>query len=236
MVVTVIGRGHSGTRILSEIFRKTGIYMGEHINSSGDLIPPDKMYQACRIFGNYVKYVGNFEWDFTYLNKCKIPNEFIVLIEEYLNDILTSNNLNKGWKIPETTLIYPWIIRLYPDVKYVYLIRNPYDNILKRHVTDYLSEFNINAEKSNDEMFNRAMSWLYQKKIVENTPKPQYFYEMRFENLVLNPEKEIEKLSEFLKIILNTFEPNKNAVNRFQKYNMDSYDFLEDSMEKMGYK
>ena len=89
--------------------------MGEPLNVSGDLLPPEKMYDACRVFAQYVKYEGNNTWDFSTVNTCPIPNEFKVLIEEYLHTVFESKSEYKGWKIPETTLVYPWIARMYPD-------------------------------------------------------------------------------------------------------------------------
>jgi hypothetical protein len=42
-MVTVIGRGHSGTRAMSHTLSASGVYMGATLNRSGDLIPPEAM-------------------------------------------------------------------------------------------------------------------------------------------------------------------------------------------------
>ena len=44
VLVTVIGRGHGGTRAISHTLSESGVYMGAELNKSGDLIPPDDMY------------------------------------------------------------------------------------------------------------------------------------------------------------------------------------------------
>ena len=44
----------------------------------------------------------------------KIDPRFTKLIESYLSSVLQSPALRKGWKIPETTLIFPWIVRMFP--------------------------------------------------------------------------------------------------------------------------
>ena len=59
MLITIIGRGHSGTRSISHTLSASGVFMGEPLNVSGDLLPPQKMYDACRVFAQYVKYLGN---------------------------------------------------------------------------------------------------------------------------------------------------------------------------------
>ena len=70
--------------------------------------------------------------------------EFVRLIESFLHTVLESKAENKGWKIPETTLCYPWIAKMFPDIKYIHWVRDPRDCVLAAHVTDDLSVFNIN--------------------------------------------------------------------------------------------
>ena len=40
MLITVIGRGHSGTRAMSHTLSASGVFMGAPLNVSGDLVPP----------------------------------------------------------------------------------------------------------------------------------------------------------------------------------------------------
>ena len=117
MTVTVIGRGHSGTRSISHTLTASGFFMGEPQNVSGDLLPPEKMYEACRVFAKYVEYKGNTEWDFSKVLSMDPVPEFRTLTEEYLSSVLKSDAPLKGWKIPETTLVYPWIVKMFPDIK-----------------------------------------------------------------------------------------------------------------------
>ena len=69
----------------------------------------------------------------------EIPGEFVDLIEGYLSSVLGSSAEHRGWKIPETTLVFPWIARLYPECKYIYWIRDPRDSIIGAHLTDDLA-------------------------------------------------------------------------------------------------
>ncbi|MCX7934877.1 MAG: hypothetical protein N3A66_06420, partial [Planctomycetota bacterium] len=114
MMVTVIGRGHSGTRAISHTLSASGVFMGAPLNVSGDLLPPEAMYEACRVFARYVVWKGGLEWDFSRVFTSEIPEEFRSLIERYLTSVRESKADHKGWKIPETTLVYPWILRLFP--------------------------------------------------------------------------------------------------------------------------
>src|SRR5512135_1593427 len=109
MLVTVIGRGHSGTRAMSHTLSASGVYMGEPLNVSGDLLPPQAMYDACRVLAKHVRWNGDRNWDWGELFQMPVPEEFTSLIQEYLKVVLASESEHKGWKIPETTLVCPWI-------------------------------------------------------------------------------------------------------------------------------
>ena len=53
-LITIIGRGHSGTRAMSHTLTASGVFMGEPLNRSGDLLPPQDMYDACRVLAPFV--------------------------------------------------------------------------------------------------------------------------------------------------------------------------------------
>ena len=121
-IITVIGRGHSGTRAIAHTLYASGVFMGHTLNRSGDKVPPHALYAACRVMAKYVKWKGGLEWDFDDLHSAKINPEFEDLIGEYLQDIASDRLEHKGWKLPETTLIYPWIVRMFPDIHYIHWI------------------------------------------------------------------------------------------------------------------
>ena len=137
-MITIIGRGHGGTRAMSHTLIASNVFMGEPLNRSGDLLPPQAMYDACRVLARHVAWTGGLAWDFSALHTMPIPDEFTDLIHEYLKKVLAAKDEHKGWKIPETTLVFPWIVRMFPEIKYIHWVRNPRDNILARHLTDDL--------------------------------------------------------------------------------------------------
>ena len=110
--VTVIGRGHSGTRAMSQTLAEGGVFMGAPLNPSWDLVPPEDMYEACRVMARHVAYLGHNRWDFSKLHTMPIDPAFTRLIESFLASVVASDAPRKGWKIPETTLVFPWIVRL----------------------------------------------------------------------------------------------------------------------------
>ena len=74
--VTIIGRGHSGTRAISQTLSDSGDFMGAPLNGSWDLIPPGDMYDACRVLARHVKWSGGLQWDWSALHTMEIPEEF----------------------------------------------------------------------------------------------------------------------------------------------------------------
>ena len=75
-LITVIGRGHSGTRAISHTLTASNVFMGEPLNKSGDLLPPQDMYDACRVLAPYVYRKSELEWDWSDLLTMDIPEEF----------------------------------------------------------------------------------------------------------------------------------------------------------------
>ena len=235
-LITVIGRGHSGTRAISHTLSASGVFMGEPLNESGDLLPPQAMYDACRIIAPYVRWVGGVEWDFSELFGTGIPLEFTSLIETYLTSVLTSDAAHKGWKIPETTLAFPWIGRMFPEAKYIFWIRDPRDCILKRHVTDDLRDFGIDYPETDDERLRRAISWKYQYDLVKATPRPKNWIEVRFEDFVLKQEETLARLEDFLGFELERTPVRPEAVGRWKTAEGTTFfDFLAPAMREYRY-
>ena len=235
-MVTIIGRGHSGTRAISHTLSASGVFMGEPLNVSGDLLPPESMYDACRVLAQYVHWDGEMGWDWSDLHRMDIPAEFTELITAYLVSVRESPSENKGWKIPETTLVFPWIARMFPEIKYIFWIRNPRDCILGGHITDNMHDFGIPYPDTEDERLRRAISWKYQYDLVKAMPKPAHWIEVRFEDFVLKQAETLARIEDFLQIKLATIPVQTDAVGRWKlDEGVNYYDFFEPAMIEYGY-
>jgi hypothetical protein len=236
MLVTVIGRGHSGTRAMSHTLTASGVFMGEPLNESGDLVPPQAMYDACRVLAPYVRWTGGLEWDFSALAETPIPPEFETLVRSYLQTVLASPAAHRGWKIPETTLALPWILRLFPEAKYIFWIRDPRDCILGHHLTDDLSWLGVSAPAATDDLHRRAISWKYQYDLVKATRRPANWIEVRFEDFVLRQDETLARLGEFLGLKLAKIPVRPETVGRWRSDpTATSYDFLEPALRAYDY-
>jgi hypothetical protein len=237
-LITIIGRGHSGTRAMSHTLSASGVFMGEPLNVSGDLLPPEAMYDACRVLAPHVRWLGGLNWDWYTLHTMDIPAEFTRLIESYLKTVRTSTARRRGWKIPETTLVYPWITRMFsaPDTKYIFWIRDPRDSILGGHLTDDLRDFGISYPPTDNLYERRAISWKYQYDLVKATPRPAHWIEVRFEDFVLRQDETLARLEKFLGINLAKVPVNPQAVGRhLRDPKARSFDFFEPALREYGY-
>ena len=235
-LIIVIGRGHSGTRAISHTLYASGVYMGRLLNRSGDKVPPDALYDACRLMAKQVNCLGGLSWDFSELNKGQIDPEFDRLIDRYLQDILGDSSEQKGWKIPETTLVYPWIARRFPEARYIHWIRDPRDSIIGPHNTDDLGEFGIQYPATDNVRERRAISWYYQYQIVKATPDPKNLITIRFEDFVAKQEETLERLEAFLGIPLARIVVRRDPVGRWRTDHEQHYfDFFEAAMAEQGY-
>ena len=235
-LITVIGRGHSGTRAMSHTLSASGVYMGEPLNRSGDLLPPEDMYEAARVFGRHVCWRGDLRWDWSQAFATEPTREFVALIRSYLKTVLESPAQHVGWKIPETTLCYPWIQRMFPQAKYIFWIRDPRDSIVGRHVTDDLGRFGIAYPETEDERLRRAISWKYQYDLVRATPRPEHWIEVRFEDFVLKQVETLARLEDFLSLELAVIPVQTEPVGRWRSdEGRHDYPFFEPALRAYGY-
>lgn len=235
-MITVIGRGHGGTRAISHTLSESGVYMGAKLNSSSDLVPPGDMYEACRVIARRVRWLGDLRWDFSHLFDGEIDPEFVRLVNSFLESVLASDAEHKGWKLPETILALPWIQRMFPEAKYIHWVRDPRDSIIGSHVTDDLNDFNVEYPKTDDVRLRRAISWKYQYDLLKATPRPKYWIKVRFEDFVLKQDETLARLEEFLGIKLAKIPVRTEPVGRWKRDDgVNYFDFLEPAMREHGY-
>lgn len=198
-MIVVFGKGHSGTRVLATTLINSGIPFPGKLNATLDLVPAGTIYDACRIFARYVRGT-QAKWDFDHVVNTEVDIRFSKILAEYLTPVLNFNpGFEAGWKLPEATLIYPWLTRLYPNAKYIFLARKPEFACNAEHPTDNLANYGVNLNLKHLEISSiRALSWIYQYAIVMTTPRPDRFLQLWFEDMVDNPDSVRESLSIFL--------------------------------------
>lgn len=236
-LITVIGRGNSGTRAIAKTLMRSGVHMGEPIKEdSADLVPAQDMYEACRIIARYIPWRGGLEWDFGPVQTMPIPSEFTTLVERYLDSVLSHPGARTGWKLPETTLCYPWIRRLFPDIHYIFWVRDPRDCIAGQHFTDDLRDFGIDYPRTDDLYVRRAISWKYQDDLVAATPPPRHRITVRLEDFVRHQERELARLEDYLGCDLARVPVSTDPIGRHRQVpGLPVPEFLEPALHRYRY-
>ncbi len=213
--------------------------MGGLVNPSGDLAQrKELMYEAAAMPGPYVRPAGTASWDFSALHDMAIPDVFEERVREYLKPVLNKIRYPiTGWKLPETTLAYPWIARMFPDAYYVFLVRHPMDCILGGHKTDRLSDFGVEGADGDSDLDARALSWAYQYALVQSTPRPRRWIELRFEDLVLHQARELTRLEAFLDMPMARAVVRPESVGRYRRLveKPPVPSFLREPIRALGY-
>ncbi len=237
-IFIVVGRANSGTRMLPEALQASGVYFGEPLNIASDLLPVDDIYAAVRMMGPYVDRVGTHAWDFKRVLEAEIPTEFVSHLERYLNPLIESPSELIGWKIPENNLIFPWLVRLMPNARFMHWVRHPETNCKKMMGIDRLTKWNIPAKKylihdGNHRM--RASSWKYHFDIVEDTPRPANFIRVRFEDFLSQDPATIKAIDAFTGLTVRHPKLNPKKMEPLGRRYRQRFKFLEASMAEMGY-
>lgn len=236
--VVIIGRGHSGTRILPEAMKDSGVYFGDPLNIASDLLPAGPMYEACRIFGPHVKYLGRYAWDFSETLSMEIPLDFIHALEKYLTVLIASDREKRGWKIPNSNLIYPWLTRLLPDATFIHWIRHPEGSTSAMMGIDRLEKWNVPCKKFLFHNYNykvRAASWKYHYDIVHQTPTPERFLEVRFEDYIGDQTNQKQSIERLVGIELKALGMDKKKAWKPKKDWRKKYPFLKKAMDELDY-
>lgn len=239
-MVIVIGRGHSGTRVISQFLKKNGYRTGL-LNGCYDMIPAEEIYCSAKIFSDTVKVKSPYSWNFKDTNP---PTVIQRLIKSYLKDLLLSDQPSY-FKLPETTLCYPWIVKMFPNAKYINWVRDPRDFGI--HLSDNFSRWHIKVPDDwitnytkrgvSKDRINAAISCKYQFDIVESTKRPKNFLRMRYEDFCQDQYSEIERLKGFLgKSTLAPVEVSRKSIGKW-RYDPDhiKLDFLDSMIKSCGY-
>jgi hypothetical protein len=207
--IILIGRGGSGTRLLSYLMRKNGLFIGNEINASEDSVEwVELLYElVVSSLPNRPDIFGNV-WQ--------------QALREKAENILSIGDLQAtrpwGWKLPETMLALPEVCHAFTNAKIIHLVRHPVSSSLRRtHMTSRLNNpvgkevleraykaagWDYSKILEHEPYQHNAVSWIYQltqvRQYAENYLKPEQYLEVRFEDLCNTPVKVANTIRKFL--------------------------------------
>jgi len=183
----------------------------------------------------------------------KIANNIInkyYYFEKWSDKAINTNNLRKnfelthhkikldgwGWKEPNTYIILEKLIKIYPNMKYIHLIRNGLDmafsenqNQLKLWGSLFLKE----SDFSNIHYASLKYWCIIHKKILKLGKRmgPNKFLLINFDKLCLKPKKYLKKICRFLNVskkaipaLIPLIDPPSGSIGRFRNYDKSIFD------------
>lgn len=210
----LLGRGGSGTRLLSALAAQSGAFLGNDLNVSGDSVEwVADIYELAREACASDIAPGS-ERD-AYWRQA---------LQQRATDILGKAALPAGakwgWKLPETILALPQILRAFPRARVIHLTRHPFTSSLRRtHMTSrndnpigasVLSSAYRAAGRApeailaDEPYLHNAYTWAYQVggacRALDAFCQDDRVLRLRYEDLCANPAQARGEIAAFLGI------------------------------------
>ena len=247
--IVLMGRGHSGTRVLSHACIRMGVALGTtEDRATGDVIDRGFTELIKRIALRSIAGTASDE-----IAEASLQTFQVAAFQYYSR--VGKHERSWGWKFPETYLITPYVARTFPAARYIHLIRDGRDIAFKEHLTDdekrplgkgLLSKIQALGPPRH---LQAALSWAFQ---VDNFDQfrqsvdPDQVYDIRFEDLCLSPHETIEGLSDFLHMSLTQrcreylhtcVDPDKVGQYKLREPHLirEVESRIEDTLRRYGY-
>ncbi len=209
--VVVFNASHSGSRLLAQMLRRCGVFMGSNLNASEDSLD---LFDLVR----YV--VERHAPDYSALLAIGDPaldRRVAEAIRRHLAD--RPEHQRWGWKLPETGHVLPVISRLFPDARFIHLLRDGRDVAFSPFLAPkapfwrkiYFNDDRIlrwrglgmtqRAYRSHGHLFNAAR-WVNSVTLGRGhgARHGERYLEVRYEALVAHPDAELSRIAAFLEL------------------------------------
>jgi hypothetical protein len=208
--VVLFSASHSGSRLLAQMVRRLGVFMGSDLNESEDSLP---------IF-DLVRYlVETHAPDFSHLLEQGDP-ELTGRIRAAFAAHLAVRPVGRwGWKLPETGHVLPVVTRIFPQSHYIHLVRDGRDVAFSPFVAPkaafwrkiYFNSDRITswhglamtqrAYRAQGHRFNAAR-WVNSVTLgrAHGAQLCDRYLELTYEAVVADPQGAFERLADFLSV------------------------------------
>lgn len=238
--VAIGGVGGSGTRLVAELLKRVGFFMGCDLNHAGDnewftfLFKRPTWFMKCRAENEERIYrsLQLFESAMTGRPAAKADVIFLLLGASIpmairghdhlghgkgmwpfrrVKRLLRGSNYDEvscvgwGWKEPNTHIYLEYLCRHFSGLRYIHVIRNGLDMAYSRNQAQLFNWgwlFGVPRPLSQADIAKRSLQyWIQANGKALQTGRSllgSRFYMMNFDELTMNPEREITGLIQFL--------------------------------------
>lgn len=246
----VMGRGHSGTRLVASICHHLGVEMGT------DAVKVPSGDPAENSFKHHQRFVATHSLDICSPEQLRAIdlNRFQKAVYGFHQRLAVNDGL-WGWKFPETYLIGPYVEKTFPRARYIHLMRDGRDLAFKRHLTDVPEHRLARAILRRQDALGlphhlqAGLSWALQVELFEQFRKSvadKRILELRYEDLVIDPLSAVSQICRFLDVPLTSAAReyvekciNADQVGAFRSQDVikvqEVEDHIGDTLRRQGY-
>jgi sulfotransferase family protein len=211
--VVVFCKSHSGSRLLVDMLSRAGVFMGAHASGSGDSwdLAPLIRYLVTRYHPNYAAVLAGED--------ALLPDMIKAGFARHLEGYDPQSQRPWGWKICETTYVILVVRALFPQARYIHLLRDGRDIAFSNHIGPvdafwrkiYFGRADIESWRGmaldgpgyrrRPHLFN-AQHWLSSASLGHRAALelgPQCL-ELRYEELIQDPGASMARLLTFLEL------------------------------------
>jgi len=242
--IIISGVGGSGTRIVAELIKQMGIFIGSDLNHANDNM------QIARSFPQFRDRIQN--------NILTTPSELQIFISSTLDAFekqmyqdfsqQTLQTKGWGWKIPGNFFILDYLVEYFGQFKYIHTIRHGVD-MAYSHNQNQLHNWgnfygvdvnNLPVAKASLQYWIRANIQILEK--INQLFNKKNVLLLNFDHLCLYPEENIQILIDFLElkevdaVKLAKLVKIPESLGRYKQQDLSIFDQNElDAVKQLGF-
>lgn len=238
--VVVGGVGGSGTRVVAEVLKALGFYMG-NLNTANDNKQFATLFRRPKWFKRQAK------------QNAQAIYQALQTFEQEMDiaRLDRSSYVGWGWKNPVTHIYLPYLNNYFPELKYIHVIRHGLDMAFsgnKKQLQLWGKLYNVNAPKTKDDAPARALDyWITSNnKAIQRGNKllGERFLIVKYDDLCHNPERVIKEIVAFVEVDRPRVNIEKlcklvkapNSIGRYKQHDLRVIEQRQiDAVRKLGF-
>jgi hypothetical protein len=224
--VIVGGIGGSGTRLITQVLQNQGVYMGgKFMNESMDDTLFTFLFKRCdsmqltddqfdhRISIHTAAHLGTRNLtlqdrsELVAIYESRTSQDYLYRREKVYRTLISSSvprvtHGRWGWKEPNSHVVLSHLLRVYPDLRYIHVVRNGLDMMFNsnQNQVKFWKKFTKLTYRV------RLNYWIevHNKIIALKQQYPDNIFVLKYEDLCINPDQIMNQLTNFLNLPRNT--------------------------------
>jgi len=259
-IISIGALGGSGTRAIAQVLIQAGIFMGDDLNKASDnllftrLLKNPEWYKKSSLkaknrrllsFRKYMETGKTSLKDLIVYYKSAYTNPTHESEKQYYTDLfklLFSKKKSRdiwGWKEPNTQIYVEEIFNLFPNLKYIHVLRNGLDMAFsnnKQQLNNWGWKYQIvlNGNETENELAVKQLDyWIESTKdvIAKSKGFEDRFLMVKHSEFCQSPQQEIDRILQFCEVNISSDKlkelyeiPNlPSTANRYKNYNLDIF-------------